>query len=300
MEQWCRKVLVGVALLLCVVLSVCGEVWRQDFTFKNRDAADHDYWCAAFSIPSNATSLIGFHPIIPQHTAHHLILRGCANSEHTTPHKCGTMASCDKGQILYAWAHGATDLALPDRVGYYIKAFKYVQLEAHYGKDVVKTDEPIGLGLKLSTATPERYATLLVFASSYSLLPPGHPQFEITESCRFGGANHQPLNAFAFRTHSHETATRIWGKTTDSFHTEKILGDRNPQLPQIFVPLQNEVVIHGGDKIDAFCIYNTTSLKGPMHIGFTVNDEMCNLYVLGWTNRYQGTMLCSSHNLYQQ
>ena len=293
-----RIVVIGLVSVLCVIwmneVEGNGEEWNQRYEIKVEKPRGNEYWCRSLAVPTNASSLIGFAAIGPPYPAHHIILRGCLDSTNSNPTKCGAMSSCQGGQYLYAWAHGATELSLPEKVGYFIKEFKYLQIEAHFGKDIdqkLNVSTTVGLNLLFSTATPERYATLIVLATG-GVIPARSPAFELGVHCTYGRVNQQKFTAFAYRTHCHDKGSRIWGKKTDPYGNISVLGDRDPQLPQIFVPMDKEVVVNGGDRLDAFCIYNTTSVNTKTYIGSSSDDEMCNLYVLGWTETFQQSKIC--------
>lgn len=58
------------------------------------------------------------------------------------------------------------------------------------------------------------------------------------------------------------------------------LCEKDPQLPQGFTPLKTDIVIKPGDTLKATCIFDSTSVKRAVNAGATHNDEMCNLYLM--------------------
>ena len=57
------------------------------------------------------------------------------------------------------------------------------------------------------------------------------------------------------------------------------LAQRNPLLPQAFVPLNSSVILPG-DKLKVTCDYDSSSVSTPTRAGMTHNDEMCNMYMM--------------------
>jgi len=76
-----------------------------------------------------------------------------------------------------------------------------------------------------------------------------------------------------------------------------VLGDRNPQLPQSFVPMDKEITINSQDRIEGHCIYNTLGL-GKIKIGSGMHDEMCNFYIMGYYSQYHENMICTGGHLF--
>ena len=58
------------------------------------------------------------------------------------------------------------------------------------------------------------------------------------------------------------------------------LCEKDPQLPQGFTPLKTDIVIKPGDTLKATCLFDSTSVKKSVKAGATHNDEMCNLYLM--------------------
>ena len=58
------------------------------------------------------------------------------------------------------------------------------------------------------------------------------------------------------------------------------LCERDPQLPQGFIPLKTDIVVRPGDTLKATCLFDSTSVKKSVNAGATHNDEMCNLYLM--------------------
>lgn len=58
------------------------------------------------------------------------------------------------------------------------------------------------------------------------------------------------------------------------------LCEKDPQLPQGFTPLKTDIEIKPGDTLKATCMFDSTSVKQAVNAGATHNDEMCNLYLM--------------------
>lgn len=54
----------------------------------------------------------------------------------------------------------------------------------------------------------------------------------------------------------------------------------DPQLPQGFTPLKQDIAIRPGDTLQATCMFDSSNQTRPVKAGSTHNDEMCNLYLM--------------------
>lgn len=104
------------------------------------------------------------------------------------------------------------------------------------------------------------------------------------------------LHPFRFRVHTHKLGTRVLGAklarkdqslarsgTRYRDEIETIIGQRNPQDPEMFYPVeQDDIVIRRGDTIYAACEFNN-NLGRSVFMGNTGEDEMCNFYLMYWT-----------------
>ena len=74
------------------------------------------------------------------------------------------------------------------------------------------------------------------------------------------------MTLFAFRTHAHKHGTVITGYLyRENKFLEIARGD--PQEPQMFYPMETEVVVDNGDFLVARCTFNTTQENQPIYIG---------------------------------
>ena len=62
--------------------------------------------------------------------------------------------------------------------------------------------------------------------------------------------------------------------------TSQELCRNDPQLPQGFTPLKQDIAIRPGDTLKATCMFDSSSQTQPVNAGATHNDEMCNLYLM--------------------
>ncbi|KJH50594.1 copper type II ascorbate-dependent monooxygenase domain protein [Dictyocaulus viviparus] len=184
--------------------------------------------------------------------------------------------------ILYAWAKNAPELNLPKGVGFRVggdSGINFLVMQVHYMEE---RDKPDYSGVTLhhtQEVQPKTAATMLLVTGG--ILPP-----KSTESFETACMIQEDvvLHPFAFRTHSHRHGVDIsgWNEKGDDKWT--LIGRRDPQLPQMFVPVQNKsLVIHQGDIIAARCILKNDENRVIM-MGATGEDEMCNFYMMYWTD----------------
>ena len=109
------------------------------------------------------------------------------------------------------------------------------------------------------------------------------------------------MKAFAVRVHAHmhgdvNTAYRV---RNDEW-TQIAKGD--PQLPQAFYPMKQVLDIKNGDILLGMCTYHNNETR-PVYPGPTHNDEMCNIYIMFYTENAQevmGTCAGNSHPTLEQ
>jgi len=94
------------------------------------------------------------------------------------------------------------------------------------------------------------------------------------------------LHPFAYRTHTHRHGKDVsgWlvsenGKGEDHW---SLIGRRDPQLPQMFVPVANTSLTIGfGDMLTARCLMKNDEDR-VVSMGSSGDDEMCNFYIMYW------------------
>ena len=273
---------------------------------------DDDYLCSAFDVKSltqeadNSTVLhvTGFIPNADANKAHHMLLYTC-NNPVVLPGKaydCLHHSICRDGQsIMFAWAKNAPATTLPPGVSFTLdpSVKRYLVLQVHYAHQVT---EPDYTALSLSyTPTPTRYqAGILLMLRSYLTIPPNTASVHGDVNCKVPSP--VPLHLFAYRTHAHALSPVITGYVyNEEGHQYREIARGSPQWPQAFYPMTKvQTVYPGKDILAARCTYNSTGKDTTTNIGATAGDEMCNLYImffsepgkvndfLGCTNEQEG------------
>ncbi len=115
---------------------------------------------------------------------------------------------------------------------------------------------------------------------------PAHTTTFFESACEI--EEERPLHPFAFRVHTHALGKVVSGwRVRDRVHWS-LLGKQNPQKPQMFNMIQGDdasdgVELKKGDVVAARC----TMVNHHDHevaIGSTNKDEMCNFYLMYWTD----------------
>ncbi|KAF7634113.1 Peptidylglycine alpha-hydroxylating monooxygenase [Meloidogyne graminicola] len=262
------------------------------------------YLCTAFPLDVEEEHyIVSFEPLANKHQIHHMLLFGCEMPGSDEPAwDCGEMSSssiaysrspvcASQPDIIYAWAKGAPTLNLPKGVGFRVGGeakSKFLVLQVHY---MHKMDGEDNSGVRvIHTEDPQpRIAGTLLLATDGRMAPKKTEQLEV--ACVVD--EDVELHPFAFRvhTHRHGTDVRGWLVQENPFNGEDkwtLIGKRNPQLPQLFQPVVNQsIIITQGDILAARCIINNNE-KRIIKIGATGEDEMCNFYLMYWTENGQG------------
>ena len=135
---------------------------------------------------------------------------------------------------------------------------------------------------------------------SYLNIPANTPTVHGDVNCRVPSP--VPLHLFAYRTHAHALSPVITGYVyNEAGHQYREIARGSPQWPQAFYPMKQVQTVRPGDDIlAARCTYNSTGVDHATNIGATAGDEMCNLYImffsepgkvadfLGCTNEQEG------------
>ncbi|XP_072039016.1 peptidyl-glycine alpha-amidating monooxygenase B-like [Amphiura filiformis] len=201
------------------------------------------------------------------------------------------MGVCKGGQssILFAWARDAPAPSIPEGVGFHVggdSRINYVTLQIHYGhKDAFADGEDDSSGIKLSMTYQQQpyLAGIYLMVSGEIRVPPHTHSVHTDMACEYN--NEVPIYPFAFRTHAHELGKVISGYLIkgDSRGTWFEIAKGDPTWPQAFYPMQPGIEIKRGDWLAARCTYSSErdSLTG---VGPTGEDEMCNLYLMYYTD----------------
>lgn len=242
---------------------------------------------------------------VPKHEsghAHHIILTGCTEPGSTDKiWNCGEMQAtsgvdksnakykvapqCASGtRMMYAYAMEAPPLTLPEGVTFGVGEkfhLPYLVVQVHYKntKDF-KKDETLKdySGVKIVYQHQPSPKLGGIHLSLTGGVIPAHSVTYMETSCAYNGRT--PLHPFAFRTHTHShgrvvSGYRVRGKQWT------LIGVGNPQLPQMFYPVNNSATVRPGDWVAARCVMENNDDK-DVAIGATQKDEMCNFYIMYW------------------
>jgi len=260
------------------------------------------YLCSAYFQPKEK-SLTSFETV-DSTNAHHIILFVCENPGIDTPvpvWDCGEMASpvgapsqyvkappCASASApIYAWSHGAGSerTELPQGVGFPVGGLsknQYVVLQVHYMNSLDKEDFA-GVRVRFTDRPQPKTAATLLLVTGGSIKSNSRENFEA--ACVID--ENVEMHPLFFRVHTHRHGEKVsgWAVKEETQGTDEwtLLGERSPQKPQIFEKVQNNsLVIQKGDVIGLRCtIYNNEN--HPISIGATSEDEMCNFYLIYWT-----------------
>jgi peptidylglycine monooxygenase len=281
----------------------------------------HDqYVCVAKDLNADVSYyMTKFSPMDKNAAAHHILLYGCPEPGMTDqPYwSCGEMSGQDKssipkgpicrdgtsGSILFAEAMQAGEYQLPDGVGFLVgkgSQFKYLVIQVHYGnidafsKDPQLTDMS-GIMVEYQT-TRTQYLGAIYLMVSGGNIPPNRVEGDVESLdivCDPSRSRNKELVAFAFRTHAHSLGKLITGfrvRNNDQDWTE--MARKSPQMEQTFYPMKKPLSIRPSDTIVARCLFSNPT-GHTVNIGGTMEDEMCNLYVMYYT--LEGAIL--DHNV---
>ncbi|XP_055899413.1 probable peptidyl-glycine alpha-amidating monooxygenase pamn-1 isoform X1 [Biomphalaria glabrata] len=137
-------------------------------------------------------------------------------------------------------------------------------------------------GLKIYvTHKKQPYVAGVFFLASASFtIPQGHSSFPVDVGCRF--SKEKSIFPFAYKPHAHGLGRDITGYQYNGSYHEIDKG--HPQWPQTFYPVTNKIEVKNGDYLLGRCTYDSTSMDCPVNVGSTGNDEMCNFYIVFYTD----------------
>ncbi|XP_006812437.2 peptidylglycine alpha-hydroxylating monooxygenase-like [Saccoglossus kowalevskii] len=190
--------------------------------------------------------------------------------------------------ILYAWGANSPELSLPASLGFKVggnSGINYLVLQVHYGLVDRYLDEALkdtsGLTLKMTIKKPTYLAGVSLLSGGSSAIPPRMRKWHIDADCLYNGQ--AVLHPFAFRVHTNNLGTVVSGyRVRNGVFT--LIGKEDPQKPQAFYPVVNNVDIRQGDMLALRCTYNTMTEDTVTYIGATLEDEMCNFYIMYYVN----------------
>ncbi|XP_068233218.1 peptidylglycine alpha-hydroxylating monooxygenase isoform X2 [Palaemon carinicauda] len=258
------------------------------------------YFCTPVKIdPTEEYYVTAFEPNATMETAHHMLLYGCEEpGSDGEVWNCGEMALAQPGissapvcrtgsQVIYAWAKDAPKLVLPEGVAFKVggkTSIKYLVLQVHYAsvekfKDGSTDDSGVFL---YYTETPQPKAAGVLLLGTGGRINPKSVEYMET-ACTID--EDKVIYPFAFRTHTHALGRVVSGyKVTRNGVTDKweLIGKKDPQLPQMFYPVANELTLAKGDTVAARCTMQSNRDR-ITRVGSFNNDEMCNFYIMYWS-----------------
>lgn len=256
-----------------------------------RITKEDQYTCWAYPI-TQEQYILQYEALSDASIAHHILVYGCKLPYNTTSTwECGSLCAAGESKILFAWAKNAPPTRLPAGVGYHVGGstdVNYIVLQVHY---IGSTPEAAyadrsGIAVLLDTNKPRYSAGVMLMVSGSGFIPPGLPKVSINVSCAYSGAT--PINVFAYRTHAHTMSTVVSGYKRGPNGNWELLAKGNPQWPQAFYPMDSVHIVAPGDHLVAQCSYNSTGMTRTVYMGATHTDEMCNLYMMYYTDEAAG------------
>ncbi|XP_064106130.1 peptidylglycine alpha-hydroxylating monooxygenase-like isoform X1 [Macrobrachium nipponense] len=260
------------------------------------------YFCTPVKIdPTQEYYVTAFEPNATMETAHHMLLYGCEEpGSDGDVWNCGEMALAQPGissapvcrtgsQVIYAWAKDAPKLVLPEGVAFKVggkSSIKYLVLQVHYAsvekfKDGSTDDSGVFL---YYTETPQPKAAGVLLLGTGGRINPKSVEYMET-ACSI--EEDKVIHPFAFRTHTHALGRVVSGyKVTKDGLGDKweLIGKKDPQLPQMFYPVANDLTLAKGDTVAARCTMQSNRDR-ITRVGATNEDEMCNFYIMYWTQK---------------
>ncbi|XP_063589457.1 peptidyl-glycine alpha-amidating monooxygenase A-like isoform X2 [Penaeus indicus] len=258
------------------------------------------YLCTAMALNETVEEwVIRFDPLASANRAHHMLLFGCTDVPPDYLQQgswdCGHHGVCTGGRIMFAWAKNAPATSLPKDVGFRIggqTGIKYLTLQIHYASAMQEGEQDhSGLQMEVTKEQQKYKAGIYLLGSPYSDIPPHREKTHADMNCIIGETGEpRDIYIFAYRTHAHKLGSVITGYMFDpdtQEYTEIAKG--NPHWPQAFYPMSQVYHVSTDKILHARCTWNSTNCKTHTYIGQTSGDEMCNLYLMYYTDREQGS-----------
>lgn len=276
------------------------------------------------SADQNGQFIVGFNPEGDANRVHHMLMYGCerpgifqrdspnfvwdCSSMHASYAQGGQQKSFEEGpvcqgeqHILYGWALDAPALKLPDKVGFMVGGvmsnIKFLVLQVHYGhyhafEQLPDLTDNSGLILDMKPNGPGTEITRQ--AGVLLLISLGHVEEGVSRHEIWCDINENiEIHPFRFRVHTHKLGTKVVGAKMSSRQRNSLgykvdeastIGVGDPQKPQMFYPVEDsKMTLKRGDTVYAYCEFNNNK-SHIVNIGQTGDDEMCNYYLMYWTN----------------
>ncbi|XP_025077084.1 probable peptidylglycine alpha-hydroxylating monooxygenase 1 [Pomacea canaliculata] len=264
------------------------------------------YLCHSMNVSNQDIYIREFIPVADKDIAHHILLYGCNEpgslesvwncgemvAQNTQSYQVAPVCASDS-KILYAWAMDAPMLKLPDDVAFHVGQNTHIKnlvVQVHYKNVTIfkTTDTKDESGVEIVTMSKPvgrqpRLAGVYLMATGGKI--PAHSVEYLEAACDFPDADME-IHPFAFRTHAHKLGRVISGYRVRNKHWEEI-GRQDPRLPEMFYNVSNpHLTIRKGDILAARCTMEN-ELDHDVYVGATSNDEMCNFYIMYYTQGSQ-------------
>uniref|UniRef100_A0A0P5MV37 Peptidyl-glycine alpha-amidating monooxygenase n=2 Tax=Daphnia magna TaxID=35525 RepID=A0A0P5MV37_9CRUS len=253
-----------------------------------------DYLCSAFDASDEQLYITQYKIEGTADRAHHMLLYGCSD----VPSKdiywdCGHHGVCSgSSSIMFAWAKNAPPTSLPPSVGFRFggqkSSVKYLVLQIHYAHPLPPGEKDYsGMDIDV-TSEEQKYIAGIFLLIGGAIIPPFMPKVHADACCKVNVP--APIHLFAYRTHAHALGRVITGYKLGKMSGQvEEIARGNPQWPQAFYGMPRVFDLESGDIIAARCTYNSTNKNTTTYMGSTAGDEMCNLYLMYYTDAKSGT-----------
>ncbi|XP_077988747.1 peptidyl-glycine alpha-amidating monooxygenase-like [Glandiceps talaboti] len=261
------------------------DVFRIDLLMPHVSPKQPDtYLCTSVEMPDDELYIVKYEPMASMNHVHHLILYGCEEPySYKESWPCEMHTCLNGGKIIYAWARNAPELELPKDVGFQVGGeghSKYLVLQLHYNvvdDFVAGATDNSGVGIFMTYSPQMFVAGIFLLVSMNVDIVPGENQIHSDVYCPY--EERPRIHAFAFRVHTHTHGQVVAGYRIRNGRWS-VLGKANPQWPQAFYPMEDQIDIQSGDSLAARCTFSGESVKSHIHAGPTSHDEMCNFYIM--------------------
>ncbi|BDA41933.1 probable peptidyl-glycine alpha-amidating monooxygenase [Coccomyxa sp. Obi] len=213
-----------------------------------------------------------------------MLLFGCAKPASSEKvWDCHTHSVCAEAgsHVLYGWAKNAEAMHLPPGVGFRVgqgTGTRHLVLQVHYTHMRPPGDKS-GMRLKLTDAPLPFSAGMMMYAS-YFQIPPKKSSHLVPTKCCYAGF--EPAYGFAYRVHTHALGRSVYMDRIEKDGSHSRVCEHSPQLPQGFTPVSN-ITFLPGQVLEATCDFDSTERTEVTHAGSTHHAEMCNLYMMMWS-----------------
>lgn len=287
------RLILSFLLLFQSVLTERVEILMSNVTTQQEDS----YLCTSYKLTDYQNYITNIEALTKAHIAHHMFAFGCEKpASLSNSWNCGNVVCQGPKTILFAWGRNAPALQLPDDVSFKVgkdTKHKFIVVNIHYLKKV--KNDVSGLAMTFSNR-PRRYqAGILLMVSGFIDIPPKTRKYTSDLSCKYEG---KTLKVFAYRVHAH-----IHGEVNTAYrirnHEWTQLAKGDPQWPQAFYPTDDTFDVKDGDALVGQCTYHNDESR-HIRAGPTHNDEMCNIYLMYYTDDISDVMDVCSGNTFPQ